>query len=101
MPVLANVASRAYAPQIVTIPFNLTGKPALVRITLTRLNWPASLVAKVGVVWDNGNTSFAWLYGGAAGTVVQSMGVPDGVSRGSAQIEVVQNFITPVLVESF
>jgi len=100
MTIIASVGSAFYAPQTITIPFSLTSNPAVVQVTLNRAAWPAGLVAKAGVAWSNGNTAFAWVYGGANGPVVQGMGVPAGVTTGSVQIEVAQGASTSVLVET-
>lgn len=112
MTVLVSQNSRNYNPQVETVPFGVDAAATELKLMLTHPDWPEGECIRIDVSWPGGQTGQFSTGGGLVrdkqgnpigGTAVLtwSCAKPAGATEGVANIEVVQQLTTAVLVESF
>lgn len=83
-------------------PFSLPVGATGLRASFTRPAWPVGVVGRATLTWSNGEKASITLEGFAGETFPQKVAqeAPPGVTDGTLDFQVVQNFASAILVEA-
>ena len=106
MTVLLSVAVAPYPPGTQSFPFTVPNGSVEVTATMTRVGWPAGVVANVAVVWADGSRADLSFEGGLdlnrKGVAISAVGVgiPLGVTQGNVTAQMLQPITTAIVIAS-